>query len=122
MTKYNVNIIIISVPFVTSSVCVSSSAVQNERQPRSTAQVQPDTMDVEADTEHLATTRLPTPSSTFSVISRQPISSSVTPPAPAQHCGGNGSPKNSHRFMVSLMTAETCAKLEPEDGKSWGRI
>ncbi|XP_067091158.1 photoreceptor-specific nuclear receptor [Osmerus mordax] len=92
---------------------MNKDAVQNERQPRSTAQVQPDTMDMDADTEHLATTRLPTPSSTFSVISRQPVSSSVTPPAPAQHCGG--SPKNSHRFMVSLMTAETCAKLEPED-------
>lgn len=30
-----------------------------------------------------------------------------------------------HHFMASLITAETCAKLEPEDGKwkgQWARI
>lgn len=96
----------------------SPLAVQNERQPRSTAQVRLDTLDIDTDKEHLATTREPTSSSTCSVISRpllgSSISSSINSSGPSQHCS---SPKNSHRFMASLMTAETCAKLEPEDGR-----
>ncbi|KAM6960911.1 photoreceptor-specific nuclear receptor [Aplochiton taeniatus] len=91
---------------------MNKDAVQNERQPRSTAQVRVDSMDVDTAKEHLATTRKSRPSSTYSAVSRSPMSSSLSPPAPAQLCS---SPKNSHRFMVSLMTAETCAKLEPED-------
>uniref|UniRef100_A0A3B4UW77 Nuclear receptor subfamily 2 group E member 3 n=1 Tax=Seriola dumerili TaxID=41447 RepID=A0A3B4UW77_SERDU len=61
---------------------MNKDAVQNERQPRSTAQVRLDSIDVDPEKEHLATTR---------------------------------DPQNNHRFMASLMTAETCAKLEPED-------
>ncbi|KAK1891610.1 Photoreceptor-specific nuclear receptor [Dissostichus eleginoides] len=60
---------------------MNKDAVQNERQPRSTAQVRLDSIDVDHEKEHLRCT----------------------------------SPQNNHRFMASLMTAETCAKLEPED-------
>lgn len=103
-------------------------AVQNERQPRSTAQVRLDTLDIDTEKEHIATTREPTSSSsTCSVISRpllgSSISSSINSSGPCQH---SSSPKNSHRFMASLMTAETCAKLEPEDGRdtnqSWNSL
>uniref|UniRef100_A0A672S129 Photoreceptor-specific nuclear receptor n=1 Tax=Sinocyclocheilus grahami TaxID=75366 RepID=A0A672S129_SINGR len=73
---------------------MNKDAVQNERQPRSTAQVRLDALDM--DKEHLTTTLEPTSSSTY--ISQL-----------------SNSPKNGHRFMASLMTAETCAKLEPED-------
>ncbi|XP_058263430.1 photoreceptor-specific nuclear receptor [Hemibagrus wyckioides] len=96
---------------------MNKDAVQNERQPRSTAQVRLDTLDIDTEKEHLATTREPTSSSsTCSVISRpllgSSISSSINSSGPSQH---SSSPKNSHRFMASLMTAETCTKLEPED-------
>uniref|UniRef100_A0A8B9JLJ4 Photoreceptor-specific nuclear receptor n=1 Tax=Astyanax mexicanus TaxID=7994 RepID=A0A8B9JLJ4_ASTMX len=74
---------------------MNKDAVQNERQPRSTAQVRLDSLDVDTEKEHLATTREPTSSSSA--------------------CSRCSSPKNGHRFMASLMTAETCAKLEPED-------
>ncbi|XP_023188550.1 photoreceptor-specific nuclear receptor-like [Xiphophorus maculatus] len=104
---------------------MNKDAVQNERQPRSTAQVRLDSIDVDPEKEHLATTREP-PSSSLSsssssssassgsvitwphITSSMSISSSVAPP----RCI---SPQNNHRFMASLMTAETCAKLEPED-------
>uniref|UniRef100_A0A3P9KCS9 Photoreceptor-specific nuclear receptor n=1 Tax=Oryzias latipes TaxID=8090 RepID=A0A3P9KCS9_ORYLA len=62
---------------------MNKDAVQNERQPRSTAHVSLESLNVEAKKEHLATTR--------------------------------DNPSISHRFMVNLLTAETCAKLEPED-------
>ncbi|XP_030622427.1 photoreceptor-specific nuclear receptor [Chanos chanos] len=95
---------------------MNKDAVQNERQPRSTAQVRLDALDVDTEKEHLATTREPTSSSTCSVISRpllgSSISSSISSSGATQR---SGSPKNGHRFMASLMTAETCAKLEPED-------
>ncbi|KAM3869941.1 photoreceptor-specific nuclear receptor-like [Diretmus argenteus] len=91
---------------------MNKDAVQNERQPRSTAQVSLDCMNMDPEKEHLATTRESTSSAIYSVISRPLVSSSITPPAPTQPCS---SPKNNHRFMVSLLTAETCAKLEPED-------
>ncbi|KAL4641972.1 photoreceptor-specific nuclear receptor-like [Arapaima gigas] len=96
---------------------MNKDAVQNERQPRSTAQVRLDAIDVDTDKEHLATTREPTSSScasssTCSVITRPRNSSAITSSAPSQRCA---SPQNNHRFMASLMTAETCAKLEPED-------
>lgn len=101
-----------------------SAAVQNERQPRSTAQVRLDSIDVDPEKEHLATTREPTSCSSSSssssssgsvitwphITSSMSITSSVTP----QRCV---SPQTNHRFMASLMTAETCAKLEPEDGE-----
>ncbi|XP_018619011.1 photoreceptor-specific nuclear receptor [Scleropages formosus] len=96
---------------------MNKDAVQNERQPRSTAQVRLDAIDVDTDKEHLATTREATSSScasssTCSVIARPRISTAITSSAPSQRCA---SPQNNHRFMASLMTAETCAKLEPED-------
>ncbi|KAJ7994564.1 hypothetical protein DPEC_G00250770 [Dallia pectoralis] len=106
---------------------MNKDAVQNERQPRSTSQVRLDSIDVDPDKEHLATTRDPTfstssssSSSTCSVITRphfnsSSVSSSVSSSAaPSQRCAPP-SPQNNHRFMASLMTAETCAKLEPED-------
>ncbi|XP_055754866.1 photoreceptor-specific nuclear receptor [Salvelinus fontinalis] len=96
---------------------MNKDAVQNERQPRSTSQVRLDSIDMDTDKEHLSTTRDPTSSSSScSVITRPHITSSSisSSSAPPQRCGPP-SPQNNHRFMVSLMTAETCAKLEPED-------
>uniref|UniRef100_A0A3Q3GGJ2 Photoreceptor-specific nuclear receptor n=1 Tax=Labrus bergylta TaxID=56723 RepID=A0A3Q3GGJ2_9LABR len=105
---------------------MNKDAVQNERQPRSTAQVRLDSIDMDPEKEHLATTREPTSSSSSSsstsssssssssVITWPHISSSmsITSSVAPQRCV---SPQNNHRFMASLMTAETCAKLEPED-------
>ncbi|XP_064815884.1 photoreceptor-specific nuclear receptor-like [Oncorhynchus masou masou] len=96
---------------------MNKDAVQNERQPRSTSQVRLDSIDVDTDKEHLSTTRDPTSSSSScSVITRPHITSTSisSSSAPPQRCAPP-SPQNNHRFMVSLMTAETCAKLEPED-------
>ncbi|XP_031424888.1 photoreceptor-specific nuclear receptor-like isoform X2 [Clupea harengus] len=95
--------------------------VQNERQPRSTAQVRLDSLDIDPEKEHLATTRDPiscsssssSSASAYVVIPRPHITSAVSSSAQAQR--GAPSPQNNHRFMASLMTAETCAKLEPED-------
>ncbi|XP_041795591.1 photoreceptor-specific nuclear receptor [Chelmon rostratus] len=90
-----------------------SAAVQNERQPRSTAHVSLDSICVDTKKEHLATTReLTSPATHSSVICRPLVTSSVSTPAATQPCSN---PSNNHRFMVSLLTAETCAKLEPED-------
>ncbi|XP_062998444.1 photoreceptor-specific nuclear receptor [Elgaria multicarinata webbii] len=94
---------------------MNKDAVQNERQPRSTAQVRLDAIDLdpERQPEHLATTRdAPPPPPCPSLQShRLPTSCAMTgasrAPAPT--------PPSNHRFMASLMTAETCAKLEPED-------
>lgn len=89
---------------------MNKDAVQNERQPRSTAQVRLDAIEVDTEKDHLATTREPT-SSFCPVITRPPlITSSMSTPSQRAL-----SPQNNHRFMASLMTAETCAKLEPED-------
>lgn len=89
-------------------------AVQNERQPRHTAHVSLDSICLDTRKEHLATTRELTSSATYSsVISRPLVTSSVTSSATTQPCSN---PSNNHRFMVSLLTAETCAKLEPENG------
>ncbi|KAL1007590.1 hypothetical protein UPYG_G00088810 [Umbra pygmaea] len=100
---------------------MNKDAVQNERQPRSTSQVRLDSIDVDTDKEHLATTRDPASSSSSSssacsVITRPLFNSSSvsSSSAPPQRCAPP-SPQNNHRFMASLMTAETCAKLEPED-------
>ncbi|XP_041917718.1 photoreceptor-specific nuclear receptor-like [Alosa sapidissima] len=101
---------------------MNKDAVQNERQPRSTAQVRFDSLDIDPEKEHLATTREPTTCSSSSsssasacasVVSRPFIASAVSSSAQTQHAAS--SPQNNHRFMASLMTAETCAKLEPED-------
>ncbi|XP_044213050.1 photoreceptor-specific nuclear receptor [Thunnus albacares] len=92
---------------------MNKDAVQNERQPRSTAHVNLDTLSVDTKKEHLATTRELTSSAAISsVICRPLVTSSVTTSATVQSCSN---PSNNHRFMVSLLTAETCAKLEPED-------
>ncbi|XP_073852317.1 photoreceptor-specific nuclear receptor isoform X2 [Macaca fascicularis] len=78
---------------------MNQDAVQNERQPRSTAQVRLDSM--ESSTE-------PPP---------EPL---VAPPTPAGPSPRGPTPMSAaralgHHFMASLITAETCAKLEPED-------
>ncbi|XP_034015251.1 photoreceptor-specific nuclear receptor isoform X2 [Thalassophryne amazonica] len=107
---------------------MNKDAVQNERQPRSTSQVHLDSIDMDPEKEHLATTREPTSSSSFSSSSSSSASSSssgsvitwphitssmaISSSVASQRCI---SPQNNHRFMASLMTAETCAKLEPED-------
>ncbi|KAM4618238.1 photoreceptor-specific nuclear receptor-like [Polymixia lowei] len=91
---------------------MNKDAVQNERQPRSTAQVSLDSINMDHEKEHLATTREPTSSAIYSIISRPLVSTSIPLPAHTLSCS---SPKNNHRLMVSLLTAETCAKLEPED-------
>ncbi|XP_056138450.1 photoreceptor-specific nuclear receptor-like [Lampris incognitus] len=91
---------------------MNKDAVQNERQPRSTAQVSLDSINMDTEKEHLATTWEPATSATHPVVSRPLVSSSVAASDPAESCR---SPKNNHRLMVSLLTAETCAKLEPED-------
>ncbi|XP_031721306.1 photoreceptor-specific nuclear receptor-like [Anarrhichthys ocellatus] len=88
---------------------MNKDAVQNERQPRSTAHVSLDSIDVDTKKEHLATTRELTSSAPDSSVICKPL---VTTSAAVQpHSNLN----NYHRFMVSLLTAETCAKLEPED-------
>lgn len=83
--------------------------MQNERQPRSTAQIQLDSIQLEAELppEHVATTCEVPPSPC--PAPRGP-SATVTPGPRVP------TPPTNHRFMASLMTAETCAKLEPEDG------
>ncbi|XP_044048468.1 photoreceptor-specific nuclear receptor [Siniperca chuatsi] len=92
---------------------MNKDAVQNERQPRSTAHVSLDSICVDNKKEHLATTLELTSSATYSsVICRPLVASSVTTSATIQPCSN---PNNNHRFMVSLLTAETGAKLEPED-------
>lgn len=91
------------------------AAVQNERQPRSTAHVSLDSIKVDCNKEHMATTQdLGSANSYPSVMYRPLVTSSVATSATIQPCSN---PRNNHRFMVSLLTAETCAKLEPEDGK-----
>ncbi|NWV18313.1 NR2E3 protein, partial [Origma solitaria] len=84
---------------------MNKDAVQNERQPRSTAQVRLDSieLDTELPSEHVATTREVPPSPC-------PAPRGAVTPGPRAP-----TPPTNHRFMASLMTAETCAKLEPED-------
>ncbi|XP_061102907.1 photoreceptor-specific nuclear receptor-like [Conger conger] len=99
---------------------MNKDAVQNERQPRSTAQVRLDSIDLDAEKQHLATVWEPTSSSSSSSscsdITRphimSSISCSISSSTSLPQCA---TPQNNHRFMVSLMTAETCTKLEPED-------
>ena len=79
-------------PFDWPALVFLYPAVQNERQPRNTAQVRQD--QIESELDHALTANSATVSATH----------------PAFSPGAN------HRFMASLMSAETCAKLEPEDG------
>ncbi|KAL2300498.1 hypothetical protein Nmel_013380 [Mimus melanotis] len=87
---------------------MNKDAVQNERQPRSTAQVQLDSiqLDAELPPEHVATT-CEVPPSPCPAPRGPSATITLGPQAPT--------PPTNHRFMASLMTAETCAKLEPED-------
>ncbi|XP_062439794.1 photoreceptor-specific nuclear receptor [Rhea pennata] len=86
---------------------MNKDAVQNERQPRSTAQVRLDSIELDAELppEHLATAREGPPAPC--PPPRGPVTGAPGPRPPT--------PPTNHRFMASLMTAETCAKLEPED-------
>ncbi|XP_077173678.1 photoreceptor-specific nuclear receptor isoform X2 [Paroedura picta] len=85
---------------------MNKDAVQNERQPRSTAQVRLDAASLDPDRPpgHPMATRDVPPASCPSLQSPRAPSRSQAP-----------TPPSNHRFMASLMTAETCAKLEPED-------
>ncbi|NXK65361.1 NR2E3 protein, partial [Sylvietta virens] len=87
---------------------MNKDAVQNERQPRSTAQVQLDSiqLDAELPPEHVATT---------CEVSPSPCPAPRGPGATVTPGPRVPTPPTNHRFMASLMTAETCAKLEPED-------
>ena len=97
--------------------CLSfMAAVQNERQPRSTALVCPDSLSVDARKECLATTEEFTSASNATAICRSLVTSSAT----TQPCSNVN---NSHRFMVSLQIPDTSAKLKLEDGKSlWQKL
>ncbi|XP_040824418.1 photoreceptor-specific nuclear receptor [Ochotona curzoniae] len=79
---------------------MNQDAVQNERQPRSTAQVRLDSM--EADSEPRGPETLISPPGPTGSSPRS------QPPVSAARALG-------HHFMASLITAETCTKLEPED-------
>ncbi|CAH1796527.1 unnamed protein product [Owenia fusiformis] len=70
---------------------MNKDAVQNERQPRNSAQVRQDQLEGEIDRP----------------LSANSSTVSATHPA--------FSPSSNHRFMANLMAAETSAKLEPED-------
>uniref|UniRef100_A0A3Q3LJM9 Photoreceptor-specific nuclear receptor n=1 Tax=Mastacembelus armatus TaxID=205130 RepID=A0A3Q3LJM9_9TELE len=92
---------------------MNKDAVQNERQPRSTAHISLDSISMDSKKEHLATTQELTSSAAYSsVICRPLVTSSVTSSATVKP---RSNPSNNHCFMVSLLTAETCAKLEHED-------
>ncbi|XP_074863048.1 photoreceptor-specific nuclear receptor [Carettochelys insculpta] len=92
---------------------MNKDAVQNERQPRSTAQVRLDSLPLDADLKpaHVATTREAPPPPCPALPSRRGPGSS----GPGSLALRAPTPPSNHRFMASLMTAETCAKLEPED-------
>ncbi|KAM6202130.1 photoreceptor-specific nuclear receptor [Rhynchocyon petersi] len=82
---------------------MNQDAVQNERQPRSTAQVR-----LEPSAEpRLEGLVVPPPAG--------PSPRGPTPVSAARAAGGAFTPPGHHHFMASLLTAETCAKLEPED-------
>ncbi|XP_017160685.1 photoreceptor-specific nuclear receptor isoform X2 [Poecilia reticulata] len=86
--------------------------VQSERQPRSTTHVSLDSIDAEAKREDLVTTRELTTSGLYSSVGFRPL---VTLPDPSSASVQPSSNQKTHCFMVSLLTAETCTKLEPED-------
>jgi len=86
----------------------ASAAVQNERQPRSSAQLR--LASVESDPEpRLEPLGAP-------LAAAGPSPRGPTPVSAARALGpGALTPPGHHHFMASLITAETCAKLEPED-------
>lgn len=75
-------------------------AVQNERQPRSMAQV------------HLGSTEGGNDPQPEPVVA----SPALAGPSPRGPTSASAARAMGHHFMASLITAETCAKLEPEDG------
>ncbi|XP_074532987.1 photoreceptor-specific nuclear receptor [Halichoeres trimaculatus] len=85
---------------------MNKDAVQNKRQPRSTAQISLDSICVDMKKEHQSL--LSSSAHHSSVICRPQVTSSAT----IQPCSN---PNENHCLMVSLLTAETCAKLEPQD-------
>ncbi|XP_004416924.1 PREDICTED: photoreceptor-specific nuclear receptor [Odobenus rosmarus divergens] len=87
---------------------MNQDAVQNERQPRSTAQLR--LASVESDLEpRLEALGAP-------LAPAGPSPRGPTPVSAARALGpGALTPPGHHHFMASLITAETCAKLEPED-------
>ncbi|XP_037691305.1 photoreceptor-specific nuclear receptor [Choloepus didactylus] len=87
---------------------MNQDAVQNERQPRSTAQVRLDSLrtDTESQPEPLGATPLPS----------GPSSKDSMPVSAARALGpGALTLPGYHHFVTSLIMAETCAKLEPGD-------
>lgn len=88
----------------------ASPAVQNERQPRSTAQTH---------LHRVASDREPPPEPLVAPLAPAgPSPQGPTPVSAARALGpGACTPPGHHHFMASLITAETYAKLEPEDGK-----
>ncbi|XP_007556873.1 photoreceptor-specific nuclear receptor isoform X1 [Poecilia formosa] len=91
---------------------MNKDAVQSERQPRSTTHVSLDSIDVEAKREDLISTQELTTSGLYSSVGFRPL---VTLPDPGSASVQPSSNQKTHCFMVSLLTAETCTKLEPED-------
>ncbi|XP_780706.3 photoreceptor-specific nuclear receptor [Strongylocentrotus purpuratus] len=101
---------------------MNKDAVQNERQPRNMAHVRLDSVPsvTTAEPHELAAsplTRDPNPSShsTSTSSSTSPSSSYGGPMSSASAHAAAFAFTANHRFMAGLMTAETCAKLEPED-------
>ncbi|KAK0148887.1 Photoreceptor-specific nuclear receptor [Merluccius polli] len=111
---------------------MNKDAVQHERQPRSTAHVSLDSINLDVKEEHLTTAREPASSPPGHSLTSRPLlsPSAGTPPgssSPENHhyhhhhglsttpCRSSSSPRNHHRLMVGLLTAETGAKLEAED-------
>ncbi|XP_058593176.1 photoreceptor-specific nuclear receptor isoform X2 [Neofelis nebulosa] len=87
---------------------MNQDAVQNERQPRSTAQVRLASMELDPERrlEPLGAPLAPA----------GPSPRGPTPVSAARALGPRAlTPPGHHHFMASLITAETCAKLEPED-------
>ncbi|KAM7157474.1 photoreceptor-specific nuclear receptor isoform 3-T3 [Molossus nigricans] len=87
---------------------MNQDAVQHERQPRSTAQTH--LHRVESDREP------PLEPLVAPLGLAGPSPQGPTPVSAARALGpGARTPPGHHHFMASLITAETCAKLEPED-------
>ncbi|EDL25990.1 photoreceptor-specific nuclear receptor [Mus musculus] len=80
---------------------MNQDAVQNERQPRSMAQVHLDAMETGSDPRS------------------EPVvaSPALAGPSPRGPTSVSATRAMGHHFMASLITAETCAKLEPEDAE-----
>ncbi|EQB78055.1 photoreceptor-specific nuclear receptor-like protein [Camelus ferus] len=87
---------------------MNQDAVQNERQPRSTTQVRRDSVESDPGPRLDPLGAPPVPAG--------PSSQGPTPVSAARALGPRAlTPPGHHHFMASLITAETCAKLEPED-------